>query len=314
MIASPSVRGTNPTTGSLQVVRLLACIASACIFTLGGLVPASGTLAQDLFPDKALEAAVRQEVFAKRYNEEPLTVEDVAKISQVVAKGAGIASLSGLEHCAALMLVDLEENQIEDLSPLADLKLLQSVNLAKNQIQSLEALAGLTAMQYLELSGNRIEDLTPLSKMDNMRSLYLSDNKITSLQPIVGLSKIWTLYAARNPLGEIAGINQLKWLSSLDLAGSHLESLDFLKGLTELHYVNLEDNKISDWGPLVSMAEEDAAGQKRFAPFLRLYIHGNPLEADGVADQLAALRKIGTRVFVEPAIPVKTDTAEAQTP
>ncbi len=314
MIASPSVRVATATLSLLKVVRLNACIASICIVSLGGGLSASATLAQDLFPDKALEAAVRQEVFAKRYNDEPLTVEDVAKISQVVAKGAGITSLSGLEHCAALMLVDLEDNQIEDLSPLADLKLLQSVNLAKNQIRSLEPLVGLTAMQYLELSGNHIEDVSPLSKMDNMRSLYLSDNKLTSLEPIVGLSKIWTLYAARNPLGEITGINQLKWLSSLDLAGSHIESLDFLKGLTELHYVNLEGNKISDWGPLVSMAEEDAAGQKRFAPFLRLYIHGNPLEADGVADQLAQLRKIGTRVFVEPAIPVKTDSAEAEAP
>lgn len=314
MIASPSAPVATATHGSPKASRRLASIAISCVIGLGGLMTASGTLAEDLFPDKALEAAVRQEVFAKRYNDEPLTVEEVAKISQVVAKGAGIKSLAGLEHCAALMLIDLEDNHIEDLSPLADLKLLQSVNLAKNQIRSLAPLAGLTAMQYLELSGNQIEDLAPLAEMSNMRSLYLSDNKITSLQPIVGLSKIWTLYAARNPLGEMAGINQLKWLSSLDLAGSHIESLDFLTGLTELHYVNLEQNKISDWGPLVRMAEEDAAGQKRFAPFLRLYIHGNQLEADGVADQLAALRKIGTRVFVEPAIPVKTETAEAQTP
>ncbi len=29
--------------------------------------------ADDLFPDKGLEAAVRYEVFAKRYNQEPLT-------------------------------------------------------------------------------------------------------------------------------------------------------------------------------------------------------------------------------------------------
>ena len=64
------------------------------------LIPAA--LAQDLFPDKALEAAVRREVFEKRYNAEPLTLDDVKSISQVVAKGKGIKSLEGLQNCKAL--------------------------------------------------------------------------------------------------------------------------------------------------------------------------------------------------------------------
>ena len=38
--------------------------------------------AQDLFPDKALEASVRREVFEKRYNNDPITLEDVKNISQ----------------------------------------------------------------------------------------------------------------------------------------------------------------------------------------------------------------------------------------
>ncbi len=51
-----------------------------------------------IFPDKGLESAVRQEVFAKRYNQEPITKEDVKNISQVHGKGLGIKSLAGLEH------------------------------------------------------------------------------------------------------------------------------------------------------------------------------------------------------------------------
>ena len=38
--------------------------------------------ADDLFPDKNLEAAVRREVFEKRYNTEALSADDVKNISE----------------------------------------------------------------------------------------------------------------------------------------------------------------------------------------------------------------------------------------
>ena len=69
-----------------------------------------------LFPDKALESAVRAVVFEKRFNEEPLTKEDVAKIPHVIGRGKGIKSLKGLEHCVSLMKIDLEETILLDTS------------------------------------------------------------------------------------------------------------------------------------------------------------------------------------------------------
>ena len=66
------------------------------------------------FPDKALEKAVRAEVFSKRNNEEPITAEDVKNISRVVGKKKGITNLEGLQHCHAIMLIDLEDNEISE--------------------------------------------------------------------------------------------------------------------------------------------------------------------------------------------------------
>ena len=53
--------------------------------------------AEGLFPDKNLDAAVRQYVFEKRNNDKPLTVQDVENISTIVAKGKKITSLAGLD-------------------------------------------------------------------------------------------------------------------------------------------------------------------------------------------------------------------------
>jgi hypothetical protein len=109
--------------GRVYLLRTQGLLALSCLF-----FSASIGWAQDLFPDKGLEAVVRREVFEKRYNSEPLTADDVKNISQVIGKGKGIKSLEGLQHCKALMKLDLENNEIADLTPIKDLKLLQSID------------------------------------------------------------------------------------------------------------------------------------------------------------------------------------------
>lgn len=255
--------------------------------------------AQDVFPDKALEAAVRKEVFAKRYNTEPLTKEDVKNISQVHGKGKGIKSLEGLQHCVSVQEIDLENNEISDLKPLADLKLIQSLNLAGNKITSIEPLAALSRIQYLELSRNAVSDIYPLSNMSNMRSLYLSENKIEKIDVIKALPKVWTLYLAGNPVKDFAPVGEMKWLSSLDLQNCGVTDLSFLKGLTELNFVMLVNNKVADLGPLVEMAKADS--ERRFSPFWRLYLAGNPLSDKAKGEQLEELKKLGARIELDKA-------------
>jgi Leucine-rich repeat (LRR) protein len=255
--------------------------------------------AEDIFPDKALEAAIRQEVFAKRYTTDPITAEDVKSISRVVGKGKKIASLEGLQHCKAIMEIDLENNAISDLGPVRELKLLQSVNFAGNQIESIEALTDLTKLQYLELSRNKISDLEPLKSMSNMRSLYLTDNQIASLAPLAEMKKVWTLYAGKNPIKDFEAIGKLAWLESLDLHETDLKDLAFLVTLTELKRLTLAKNKIDDLANLVEMCEKDASGPRRFAPFLKLDLRDNPLSETAKTTQVAKLKEMGVRITQE---------------
>lgn len=252
-----------------------------------------------LFPDPGLEAAVRAEVFAKRYNEERLTVDDVRNISRVVGVGKEIKNLEGLQHCTAVMLVDLSDNQITDLSPLAGLNKLQSITLAKNTIKDIKPLEGLTAVQLLDLSNNEVESLEAVQKMTNLRSLWVADNQLKSLEPIGQLEKIWSLDVAGNGLADIAPVGKLKWLTNLDLDRNVVETLESLKPLTELDILLVRENKLTDLSPLVEMCRSDADGEKRFAPYLRVYLKGNPLSEQAKTEQLDALKNIGVRVLME---------------
>src|SRR5438132_9962188 len=94
-------------------------LSLAAVFVLLASYP---TAADDLFPDKNLEAVVRKYVFEKRNKADPLVEADVVNISTIEGKGKKIANLQGLEKCKSLALLDLENNDISDISAIKDLK------------------------------------------------------------------------------------------------------------------------------------------------------------------------------------------------
>jgi Leucine-rich repeat (LRR) protein len=94
-----------------------------------------------VFKDKALEATVRKQVFTKRDNQEVITAEDVATVSIIEGKGAGITDISGLEKCTALASLTLTDNKVSNLAALKGLERLQFLDVANNQISDISPLA-----------------------------------------------------------------------------------------------------------------------------------------------------------------------------
>ena len=76
-------------------------------------------------------------------------------------------------------------------------------------------------------------------------------------------------------------LEKVNKLSVLNLQDNRVEDVSPLTKQTELKLLMIERNQIKDLKPLVEAAKADAAGPKRFAPYLRLYIAGNPLLGRG---------------------------------
>ena len=77
---------------------------------------------------------------------------------------------------------------------------------------------------------------------------------------------------------------------------NQIKDLGPLKGLTELYYLFLEENRIEEISPLWEMAREDFEGRKRFSPFINVYLQGNPL-SEGAKKQAAEMKeKFGSRM------------------
>ncbi len=277
----------------MQACRFLSGILA--LFTVTTALAADATNEVSAFADPALESAVRQQVFAKRETTKPITAADVANISTVQGNLKGITNLAGLEHCKALASLDLAGNKITDLSPLTGLRQLQYLNLQSNLVADVRPLGTIPALQYIELSGNRVADAQPLAACTNLASLYLSDNKLTSLNGLTALPRLVSLYLDGNRLKCIAGLESLRNLSSVSLSRNRISDVDPLAGLRAPSFFLLENNQIKDLWPILKACMDDARGPNNFAPFLNLYLKGNPLEKSG-EEQLEELKKLGVRV------------------
>ncbi|WP_246114820.1 leucine-rich repeat domain-containing protein [Rubripirellula tenax] len=250
-----------------------------------------------IFADKNLEEAVRAEVFAKRNSQAPIAASDVANISRVIGKGKQIKNLSGLEHCKSLMMLDLEDNQISDLTPIAGLLRLQSVTLAGNKIKALKPLEKLVSMQLLDLSGNQVDDLTALEAMSNLRTLYVADNQVSKLDPLSSLTKVWSLDVSNNRINDLSPLAKFGWLTSLDISGNEVESLQPLSTLNELDMLMMSRNRVKDLGPLVDMCKKDFERDRRFSPYLEVYLGENPIDEKAKAKHVTELESFGVDVF-----------------
>ncbi len=91
----------------------------------------------------------------------------------------------------------------------------------------------------------------------------------------------------------------MKSNSYIDDRDKDISDLTAINPLTQLRYLILDGNEIRELGSLVEMVKEDAEGEKRFAPFLRVYLSGNPLSDSARKSAIAALKKYGVRVTVD---------------
>jgi len=246
-----------------------------------------------IFADGQLEKAVRRFVLEKRDTDKPLVEADLANLSTIQANGMEITNLSGLEKCVSLASLDLAKNKISNLEPLKTLTKIQYLNLANNHIEDISPLREIIALQYIELSHNRVKDVQPLGTLTNLASLYLSHNAIADIAPLTKFRKLSSLYLDNNKVTDISGLNRLTSLLTLSLNNDAVTDLSPLVGLSGLYYLFLENNKIADLTPLIGMAQKDYEGEKRFAPFLNVYLKGNAIPKS----QTEKLATFGTRVF-----------------
>ena len=163
-------------------------------------------------PDPNLRAAIEAEL--GKASGDTITANDMATLTRLEAGDGTIDGtifyLTGLERATNLTFLDLDNNFIDDISPLAGLTRLTDLRLPGAAISDLSPLAGLNNLTYLDLSANFvISDISPLAGLTNLTTLVLHNNSIADISPLVantGLGKGDQIDVSENPLSD-ASIN-----------------------------------------------------------------------------------------------------------
>ena len=213
-----------------------------------------------LIPDRNLADAVRDALKIPRY--EPITRNDMLRLTHLDAGHSGIRSLTGLEHAANLTSLSLRGNPISKLS-LSGLTSLTSLDLGSGNALSKLSLSGLTSLTRLHLWGNGLSEVSlsnlpsltslnlwgnglsevSLSNLPSLTSLNLSDNGLSEVS-LSNLPSLTSLNLSDNGLSEVS-LSGLTSLTSLSLRGNPISKLS-LSGLTSLTSLNLSDNGLSE--------------------------------------------------------------------
>lgn len=178
-------------------------------------------------PDPNLEAAFR-DALNKPFG--VISDTDLRFIIELNAAGRDIVDLSGLEHCVNMASLYLNDNRISDISVLPKLHSpeggtrLREIDLSNNLLTDISPLAGLVQLEMLNLSGNQLSDITPLHRESGrfaLTWLNLSRNQISDLASLKRLTDLKYLFLGSNQISDISPLLANTGLGIGDVVNLH---------------------------------------------------------------------------------------------
>lgn len=175
-----------------------------------------------------------------------------------------LTDISRLAHLSGLVDLNLDNNLISDLTPLSGLTQLEALGLYNNEVTNLHGLEELINLEILYLSRNQIKDVSPIAGLSNVRLLWLylnceTDddvhyyNCLSDLSPLSGLHSLETLNIAENAISDLSFITPaMDHLQHLGASHNHIRSIEPLSGLQSLRTVAVDENFLSSVAALAS--------------------------------------------------------------
>lgn len=173
-----------------------------------------------------------------------LSNELIESVDTLDLSSMRLTSLEGLEHFTSLESLNLDDNHIENLSPLEALNL-TALSARDNQIRDLAPLAEMTSLTELDVRGNQINSIAEIASLPGLRKLNVRDNQLADVQ----------------------GVEQLTRLTELNIRGNRISDIRPIGDLNQLRELNIRNNQIQDVSPLADLSIPD-----------RLFISGNGIQ------------------------------------
>lgn len=205
-------------------VRLVSLLAAVAI-GVGGLTVGSTRPAQaapTVVPDPGFAACLNG--YLGQAPTAPITAAQLADLGMIwIADGPSngqtthtvdcytraIRSVEGAQYLTHVSVLNLFDNSISDLTPLAGLVGLTSLVLDFNRISDVSPLGGLSELMELRLTGNQISDVSPLGGLTRLNRLTVGMNQITDVSALAGLTGLTMLDFDANHVGDVSSLAKI---------------------------------------------------------------------------------------------------------
>ena len=231
--------------------------------------------------DRALRRCFEQALDKERGA--AIAESEVASLTSLTCRNAGVVDLSGLEEAVSLTKLELDGNEIEDVDALGELESLLYVGLRDNSIEDIEALADnrdFGSGDYIELRGNPLDAEAHSRHIPALERRGVTVSYDPSSPPVTiadarlrycleeeldkdagetitedDMATLDRLYCDRRE-GRVADISGLEFAVNLDdlsLPGSNVSDLSPLADLASLTQLWLGANAVEDVSPLAGL-------------------------------------------------------------
>ena len=172
------------------------------------------------------------------------------------AEGIGLTSLDFIVPSKDnLYILNVGANNITDLAPLEGFAELGKIDLQSNDVSDISPLSGIS-LESLDIEDNNVKDISVLMGMKNLRCVKAGFNKIEDISPLEGITALTQLQLNNNNISDISAIKDCFRISDLDLAYNQIADISALATVDNLKYIHLKHNRISDISPLAPLMEQ----------------------------------------------------------
>ena len=216
-------------------------------------------------------------------------VSNLTSLKTLYSSCNRISDISPLENLTALTALVLDHNdQISDITVLANCIELEMLIIGSNQIEDISSLSNLTSLTHLDLGINQISDISALSILTSLTWLSLRFNQITDISPLSNLTAIIRLNLNNNQINDISPLSEYTSLEKLYLNNNLINDISPLSNLFALEDIELSNNQVSDISALVANSGIGSGDS--------VDLYDNPLSEEAISTQIPALRERGVNV------------------
>lgn len=145
--------------------------------------------------------------------------------------------------------------QAKSMSCFASLTKLRRLFIERFDCGTLDGVEGCKSLEMLRIQSaesNPLRDISALSSLPNLKSFTVASGELMDISPLAEMS-LEKLALHNIPLLDFSPIGEMKSLKELEIGNCMLEDLSVLEGAENLEVLNLYDNYVTDYTPLLKL-------------------------------------------------------------